>query len=299
MTLIKNIITFTFCAFLNCSYLIHAQESCKARIESIPIDDRIHLEEFFRILVADNHFGYTLFGDKPVSLAGYFVNMPIENVLLSGILVDRFCFLLAVWQKYQHLFPSLSFILLDQPQSNSNLRNFLLINKSSFIRVIQENLACFRKILGKDVSPQSLLKALEQSNANLEELCNYHENLLGILLGYGAHNALLYSQRDLILKDRDWLQKIPQDLHKPISKPSVGFNSIEEELLFLWNHLKIEKDFANPLCVILPVQFAKDPSHEQSIKLKKKYNILRKKISLIYQQKDFLEIVLTQLSGKK
>lgn len=41
-------------------------------LKEAPLDDREDLEDLFSQLIYNNNFGYTLFGDKPVSLASFF-----------------------------------------------------------------------------------------------------------------------------------------------------------------------------------------------------------------------------------
>ena len=44
-----------------------------------------HSSELFAFLVRSSQFGYTLWGDKPVSVAGYFVTPPLGNVIYRKV----------------------------------------------------------------------------------------------------------------------------------------------------------------------------------------------------------------------
>jgi hypothetical protein len=61
-------LTLTFCIWMlmNSSYLF-ADHGCNSKEES-----------FWRILIQDYHFGYTLFGNKPISFDRYYISPSID-----------------------------------------------------------------------------------------------------------------------------------------------------------------------------------------------------------------------------
>lgn len=272
------------------------EELSKSIEEVIPQDDRDKLEYFFWNLVACNHFGYTLFGDKPISLAGYFCKTPLGNILLGQLPADEFPQLLSIWQKYAVNFPSKRFILIDEPQSNPDLREFVIINKAAFIKTVDENIMLFKKILGKNISARKLLNQLEQPNANLHTILHSHEGLLGILLGYGVHNAFLYHRRDKILQNLR-MEKIPLDLQ--ISLASLpNYAKLEKKLEFLWAHLKFCGDHHYLPLIIGSVHFVGDHSNQETLDLMEKYQKLRGHLSSQYADRCFLLHTLQQLISK-
>src|SRR5262245_42469623 len=71
------------------------------KIESIPQEDRVVLENFFSKLVKTEGLGYVLFGSKPMCLSGYFIRLPLGNLLRGS---DNFVLKKGwgVWKKYEH-----------------------------------------------------------------------------------------------------------------------------------------------------------------------------------------------------
>jgi len=115
-----------------------------------------------------------------------------------------------------------------------------------------------------------------------------NEILLGILLGYGKENALFY----------DRLVKLSKFLGK--TGPLTAGSSID----FQWQKLikrsaPLSGNTFSPLWRVKPIQCAvniKDPNKKI---LKKKYEVLRKKILEIYALNEyFLELVVTALCKK-
>jgi len=277
----------TFTQDIRCNKLYKNRlNAVRERLKLIPQEDLNKLDRFFRNLVLFNHFGYTLFGDKPISLKGYFLKVPVGNVLMGQNPVDETIDLLQVWKKYSSWFPSERFLLFDEPQNNQQMRKIVLINKNYFIEKVDQNISYFQSVLGKNITSQQLLKQLEKSDVRLTEILQNHEGLLGILLGYGKQNSIYYQRRNEILQEQ-CLDKVPIDLG-----PSLGF--LQEELDFLWKHLKICGNNDSPIVMIRSVQFAGDPYAPETGLLNEKYRQTQKKISAIYAKGNFLELTLAQ-----
>lgn len=259
--------------------------------------DKQELSELFHVLMDDDQFSYTLFGDKPVSLSGDYVITPYE-VTLSGVSSGEiFWKKWAVWKRNQEKFsiPHYSFIEEPAYNRNDNAMSFIFfINKKAFIETVNQNIQAFRDVLGVNVTASELLAKMEKERTFMN-LLKGNETLLGILLGYGENNAKLYARRMKLRKfiTGKTLPTLPEK--KPL--PSKGFSSIEEEEGFLNHQLR---PFASCDCgpwIISPVQFAADSNHKETQLLQKKYATLRNKISLRYaESKNFLEVILSQLT---
>lgn len=303
------ILPFFFCNFVAIADEISVLEShsmtnfsaqsydlVRSKVAAIPKEDRDILNRFFSDLILKSEFGYALFADKPISLTGYFIKVPLLNTLLGHYYADEFIDLLAVWKKYADHFPVENFVLIDHPQNSPRLREFVLINKTAFIKKFDEHKSDFEAILGRGITAQKLLVKLEQPNANLNTLLKNDEALLGILLGYGRNNAFIFKKRDNILQDQ-WMEKPPLNL-RALTKPSPGFSSTEEEFNHLHSVLKSCGDHHYSPLFMGSICFVGDYEDKETQELMKKYTRQRGEISSILSKGNFLEIVLSQLTYK-
>lgn len=167
------------------------------------------------------------------------------------------------------------------------------INKKAFLETVDQNIETFRDVLGQDTTAVTLLSRIENEKAFMRFLKN-SELLLGILLGYGQHNAQLFARR---IELRKYILAKALTETKPL--PSQGFSSIEEEEEFLDQKLQ---SFSRPVnsipWMILPVQCAADLDHIETKMLQKKYARLRNEISRRYAENNkFLEWIFSQLTA--
>ena len=84
----------------------------------------------------------------------------------------------------------------------------------------------------------------------------------------------------------------------PLKKPSPSreFVDIDEECEYLNLKLRGFSERTYSPLVLRPLQFVADLEHPETKALRIKYDDLRRKISAIYAQGDFLEITLKQLT---
>lgn len=169
-------------------------------LEKIPLDEKEKLEKFFDFLMHHSIIGYSLCGEKPVSIDTFptltkipfqyaikiFVKHPGYSILWNGI---------KTWQSYSHLFPSDLFVIRYIPDYNT----IVLINKRATLNVIEANLDLFQKYSN---SKQTALEFLEEVcfPKDKEYMIRYNITLLGILLGYGRNNSLAFSKRNYVQK---------------------------------------------------------------------------------------------------
>lgn len=232
MVLVKIKFIFLFLSVLIFTNL-YSNEKIRDNLNSIPNNDRESLSHLFFLLNRD-HFGYTLFGDKPISFSGGFVK-PFENLFQYKSNSELFWKYWETWEKYKNLFPSKKFLLIREPSiSYNNIHKIILINKKAFKRQVNKYIHIFRKKLGTDLTAEKLLEKIETSQKFASFIKN-NELLWGILLGYGIQNASLYSRRNELLPFlySDIMPALP--LKKPLHSPP--FSSIEEEFAFLSSKL--------------------------------------------------------------
>lgn len=191
------------------------------------------------------------------------------------------------WRKYKHLFPSSRFILLEN--QGVDCTTIFLINKDLFLQKVRENLDCFQEVLGSNITPEQVLADCLTSKDLIKDALKGHDGLLGILLGFGRHNACLYWRENQI---KPWDGSPPKSL-----TTSPGFLTLEEEYAHI--HAKLTdfpnlliNDF-NPFLLDLP-EFRADPTHPETQQLKKEYLEAYKKIIKLYENGNILEITLRQ-----
>jgi hypothetical protein len=182
------------------------------------------------------------------------------------------------WEKYKNLFPLKHYILAKEQHhiGNYQICNIILINKKEFIKCVNKHKKLFQYKLNKQISPEQMLVDIEQGKVTFAETIQNDEALLGLLLGYGKHNAVLYEKREK---------------HALIS---LKWDSIQSNS----PSLRYFGDYSYSPLLIKSVHFVADLSHPETQLLQKKYQYLRGKISEIYSQGDFLKITLSKLISK-
>ena len=138
-------------------------------------------------LLYTSTFGYTLFGNKPLSLA-------LDD---SWTPLDKGCvflkFALPLLRKYEKSLRSKNFIVLLE--ANEEMPSVFLVNKKAFLKVVRENITIFQDVLGSDITPEGLLKDIEEKKCELGTTIKKNHALFGILFGFGTQNALAFDRR--------------------------------------------------------------------------------------------------------
>jgi len=266
---------------------------CKSTnaLHTIPKEERESLEWFFRAFHQSS--SYVLFGTKPMA----FLCVQREEFSKSQICqvynfidsiykyyIGNFVELKGweAWKKYKHLFPSSNFIFFENHDPRKI--TIFLINKREFLKKVEENIDLFRAVLGYRVTSQKILEACLSSTNLIRETLKDNDALLGILLGFGRHNAQLFSRRHQIENQTSM-------------KPSNGFISLEQEHIYINTKLQsfneFESDDCNQFNLKLPC-FIADLEHPETKKLKIAYKKQYKEIIKKYKGNDFLETTLRQ-----
>lgn len=145
------------------------------------------LEVFWESLLRTHPFAYTLFGNKPMSLASYVHPLDVVNPKQAqqAIMYEKGW---KTWRKYAHFLPKESFIL---KKSSSEMKGVFrvitlcLINRKSALSIISKNRDLFK---GK--SPEEYLEDLCTQDKAIE----LNASQLGILLGFGRKNSILFER---------------------------------------------------------------------------------------------------------
>jgi hypothetical protein len=278
------------CTLYSC-YLFGSQ-NIREIIATIPTNDQVPLEKLFRILFNNANFSYTLFGDKPMSLEVYSTALFDEEDIFSQTEL-RFRKRWETWKKYAYLFPIKQYLLIENPSDRKDIIDIYFINKNSFINKVNEHLSLFQQAFGEDITGSFLLEKIEKDPKILSTF-DAHQTLLGILLGYGKHNACLFAERHQ-LSPFVYKKEFPK-IPVKIPAPSKGFSSLEEEFNSYFSVLTLFGDPGYSPLIIRSVHFVADHKHPETIALQEKYRRLRGEISAIYAKGDFLEITLSKLT---
>ncbi len=247
MALLRNLFFILACL----SYGVVAAENVEPAFDcqQIPENDRRQLTDWFRYLVASNHFGYTLFADKPIAYEAYCTCGLAQGSFAPGYPVECGW---NVWQAYSHLFNSDHFLFVENEQyPECNIRALYLINIRAFIDVVSAHLPLFRSILGEETTPEKMLSEVVEGKSLLNDVLKGRRGLEGIIYGYGLNSPLLYQRREEI--ESFLLDSGSAPFLKPA--PSEGFESLEEEDAWLWERLGSNRPGA-PLRSVTGLQMA-------------------------------------------
>lgn len=160
-------------------------------VSKIPVQDRECLNQFFQYLLYKGSMGYTLFGTKPISEVDYpDPKCCIGSDLGQSLLIEKGW---ETWMRYQDLFPSNEFILKKEKNGLLDTNTILLMNKTQILSAISQNLDLFQNKFGKEVLPEKMLSQICNTNEPLFQYLD-DEALIGILLGFGRTNGILFKR---------------------------------------------------------------------------------------------------------
>lgn len=273
-------------SFASCFAL--QKPSIGEQMQRIPREDLPILDRFFRELLFQKGFAYTLFGDKPISLDCFDLeNLDKPDPFATSSEGYR------TWEKYAHLFQGPHYLFLFYEDPAEALCELTLVNKRAFHQIISEHREKFAAFFGPNVSSEELLNLLIQKRSLWNTPMKERDDLIGILLGYGKNNADLFQRRSEI-----WGRK--KKLSRNREKPSPGYHSVEEESQALNATLS---SFSGERKITLSYMqlpsFVADRSHRETIQLKKKYTKQRKKMTALFSHRDALRTALEQFCAQE
>ena len=264
--------------------------------------ENLLMEALLQNMIFEQGFGYTLFGDKPVSLAGYFLNPSFDTIFFSKR--STFFPILEAWSLLAknilcHLHGN--YILLKQVNRIKNPRTFqvIIVNKSSFLQTVTEHLDVFCELLEKKIDPKELLNEVILNQKSLWDILKGNQALYGIILGYGEKNSLAFKRRWELGQVFSFKYQSPSNNPLFYPKPSKGFSSPEEEYHYFEEQHSFFDIQTSPLSPLTPPCFMimKDIDIETKL-LEKKYKEAFKQLIEIYAEGDFWSITLDHLMQK-
>lgn len=261
------------------------------------------MEALLQSMIFEQGFGYTLFGDKPVSLAGYFLNPSFDTLFFSKR--GSFFPIVEAWfilEKNVLCHLQGNYTLLKQVDRKKNPRTFqiIIINKSSFLQTVAEHLDLFCELLGKKIAPKELLDEVLLNQKSLWDILKGDQALYGIILGYGKSNSLAFKRRWELGQVFSFNIQNSQNNPPFCPRPSKGFSSSEEEYCYFDDQHSFFDIQTSPLSPLNPPCFMimKDNDIETKL-LAKKYKETFKQLIEIYAEGDFWSITLDHLMRKK
>jgi hypothetical protein len=264
--------------------------------------ERFLIEALLQDMVFEQGFAYSLFGNKPVSLAGYPLTSSFDNVFFHKKPLSISEAWPVLEKTIAHYYQGNYVLLkqLDQNPQKHHIFQVLLVNKSSFIQTVTEHLDLFREFLGGEIHPKSLLDEILLNERSLWDIIDNNDALYGILLGYGKKNSLAFKRRRELGQVFDPYCQDLQKLPPFCPKPSEKFHSSEEE----YNYFKREHCFfdmcLSPLSPLMPPYFMSMKNYEEETSLlAEEYKKTFKNIIEIYAKGDFLSITLERLLQRK
>jgi hypothetical protein len=294
-----------FIVFLNCKINANQGQGLEDYFYNISNEDKKDIEVLFTSLFKIQPFAYTVYFDKPMSFSEISLNSnpyssPLES-LSYLFFEDELKFIMFPyapskrayrkgWQtleKYQKFFNHEKFLFIYRKFNGYG--KIFLINRKKFKEIAMKHIHLFKKILGENFSPELLLKQIEQPNADIKELLNHNQTLLGILLGFGKHNAQLFELREQLYAKLDSLDYL-KDYRK-------GFE-IQQKIDQLWETLQCRNEYYkyDSITVSNLVAYACDRDHPESIELDEKYEKQGAEINKILNEERWVENILIELS---
>lgn len=243
------------------------------------MDDQGILEDFFSDMITSEYFGYVLFGEKPMAAAGFETEFTPEENLSENAKKHHHVHLgWQTWEKYSSLFPSEKYVLrLSKSPLSKDYHWIVLINKETTLLCVQNHLKIFKKLLGDDITPKSVLQSLISSDSIFKDALNQHDVLLGILLGYGKNNSIKFQQ-----------------CHRSIERNAPFKNKYFHKASVLDAFNNQSRDLIQ---IALP-RFAADLNHPESKSLYQSYLSTQVQLTNIYRERKYLQRTLDQFVSK-
>ena len=254
-----------FLIFINVLLKADATVNVSGELKNIPAEDQEKLSYFFEKLIRQYGFGYTLFGDKPVSLLCWLV-VPDQNKKRPYFTVNReFIEAYQVWKRHQDKFPSDQYLLADRIFCiDKEYVDLVLIQKSEFYKKVD----AFPDVFPLGYTMESFMEdeILENYlNSSNQEKSNHHIRM-GVLLGYGMENAVEFAKKSSGESD----------------------NSDCEDWVSFKDLINVENKNEYPF----PPTFCVNPKTAETRELVGKYSYTQNKLKKILQKKEFLQIIL-------
>lgn len=279
-----------------------------------PIKNFSEVEEFWHILFEQYHFGYTLFGHKPLSFDRYYLVNSQQPWLFNNqnhFIISR---LWPIWEQYSLKLINHNFVIKRvqfKEKDETLMEEFYLINKSDSLLTIRQYWEEFKEHFQHVDNPEQLLELICENGPHIIK----NHRLLGLLLGYGDHNTHLFQkQHDLFeqlaslvyLQPKEILLSLPSDelinLIYARKQATVLPNSSWQSLWREYENTNFQLSSSlgalisyKRLLAIPLVPYRVDPSSFETKEILKNNLETQKVLKEIFYDRHFLEIVLKRL----
>lgn len=281
-------------------------------------NQREDLEMFLKCLFLEPGTPYVLYGDKPMCWNDYSELHFFDRYRLQP-LYEILCSVLETYHPFNQSIkkgvsfwnmnfrdkPS-NFLLKAVKRKNAHWKvDVFLINKTNFLKVVQKHEDLFKQYLPSFSNPEEFCDKCFSSKDLASDVLENNQVLLGILLGFGKHNAELFDRRE----------RLREEL-KSITKEDPRYEEVKREFYALVDLLKefsAERDQREPQFFLaaskeersafldecieycsLPL-FVVDPFSEETKELRESYEKTRREVRQLYRDNPFLEQTLSQL----
>lgn len=208
---------------------------------SLSKEERSNLDAFIRIILEHSGVGYVLLEEKPMTFLPFAQSYQRLSHIPPRIAI-RMHKGLPLFQKVMSQLPIKKYSMSVIPVDSENV--FIqFIHKKRLKRVIEENEIVFQYVLGCFADTSYLMNEFLKGKRHLYSILSEDVTLVGIVLGFGAKNAMMCSRYEKLLNyslcclDQP-IRGLPVNVNCNASSveknqllPSIGFSSIEEELL--------------------------------------------------------------------
>lgn len=169
--------------------------------EELKNDDRIVLEKFLKTTFYESEFGYVYFGLKPVCWIGYWM----KDTLRPGIIRHKNEVIykegMKVWEECDFPQSEALHVFTSQSGYDENMKSLFFINRKLLEKTIDDNLTLFQYVLGHNVTAKKLIREIENPNTKFADVLKKDNVLIGIILGFGANNAIAVSRSERIVNE--------------------------------------------------------------------------------------------------
>jgi hypothetical protein len=261
---------------------------------------RTVVSNYLSYLFCTNEFGYSLIGAKAVSFTIDRLPTPLHSP--KDKYPVTFCntdnFLFRSWKSRRYF----ATVVIE------------LINKRKFVEVVDANKEIFQEKLGNKCSGQQLLNKLASSTSSIFDVIKCNETLLGILLGFGKENSMLFERMELLSPDRPSYFVTSPNIYKISEQPARGssiapkanlprngFKTIDDEINWMDLNFNDGSFDPNEICPLLdmvyPVGFRIKDSDETKA-LIAKYTKAKLALLTFFKDRDCLDTIVEQLYSK-
>ncbi len=302
--------------FISCKKEISNTTVNKMQImlQTLSASDRSALDRFWGHLIHDYNYAYTLFGDKPISLASYSLKPNAHATYYPDAdVVFREGW--KTWCCCTSQFVSKQFVLKRNLEECGHIY-FYLINKSAVLNTIKKYLVVFQHQLGPEIDAATLTEQLCDPNGNLLATIKNSSELYGILLGYGQENAWKFGRKvnlcHLInVKANPPLQATVEGLLNPLAKylaELYNYSGKQNEIFSEETEIALAEELNTIMDqqagwelldsdyfldkFIAPMYMSSKEGLQQPTQVD--FVAIRENIRKHYQQGDFLEVTLNQ-----